>query len=85
MLMLLSNRASNVFSMPFTPLRAPWSRNVSSKNPAVLIEMSLAHFQGNQVKDYTSAVFFGDKHSLFLMHFTQISNSMILKENNKPQ
>lgn len=44
--------------MQFTPLRAPWSRNVSCKNPAVLIEMSLAHLQGNQVKDYTSAVFF---------------------------
>lgn len=71
--------------MQFAPLRAPWSSNVSCKNPAVLIEMPLAHFQGNQVKDYTSAVSFGDTHSLFLMHFTQISIRMIFKENNKTQ
>lgn len=71
--------------MQFAPLRAPRSRNVSCKIPAVLIEMSLAHFQGNRVEDYTSAVFFGETDSLFLMHFTRISIRMIFKENNKMQ
>jgi len=71
--------------MQFAPLRAPQSRNASCKNPAVLIEMSLEHFQGNQVKDYTSAVFFGDTLSLFSKHFIQISIRMIFIENNKTQ
>lgn len=71
--------------MQFAPLRAPRSRNVSCKNPAVLIEMSLAHFQGNQVKDCASEIFFGDTHSLFLMHFTQISIRIIFNKNNKTQ
>lgn len=74
--------------MQFAPLRAPQSRNVSYKNPAVLMEMStfLSHiFRKTRSKITPLQYFFGNTHSLFLMHFTQISIRIIVKENNKSQ
>lgn len=74
--------------MQFAPLRAPGSRNVSCKNPAVLMEMSkfLSHiFRETRSKITPLQYFFGSTHSLFLMHFTQISIRIMFKENNKSQ